>query len=163
MHIYICEKLVSKTQYLNLALQGHFLEWRLTRFGKELFIIETNLTTSTSLIPAFSSFRNLKSCIHKLFKRKQLSRFDSSYPPYTLMHLLSMCCHIEGITESIEKNPLLHKHMVSQFWHLNLYSMIGLKISQKVVISHQSYFKLLSALFIYLSQNMSETQVHQIV
>ena len=40
VHKYICEKLFTKTQSLNLALalQAHFLEWRLTRFGKELFI-----------------------------------------------------------------------------------------------------------------------------
>ena len=39
-HVYIVEKLFTKTQSLNLALalQAHFLEWRLTRFGKELFI-----------------------------------------------------------------------------------------------------------------------------
>ena len=40
-YIHICKKLFAKTQSLNLALalQAHFfLEWRLTRFGKELFI-----------------------------------------------------------------------------------------------------------------------------
>ena len=39
-HINICEKLFTKTPSLNLtlALQAHFLELRLTRFGKELFI-----------------------------------------------------------------------------------------------------------------------------
>ena len=38
-HTYICEKLFMKTQSLNLplALQAHFLEWRLTRFEKEIF------------------------------------------------------------------------------------------------------------------------------
>ena len=38
-HIHIFEKLFTKLQYLNLALalQAHFLEWRLTHFGKELF------------------------------------------------------------------------------------------------------------------------------
>ena len=38
IHIYKCEKLFTKTQSLNLALvlQARFLEWRLTRFGKEL-------------------------------------------------------------------------------------------------------------------------------
>ena len=37
---YTCEKLFSKTQSLNLvlALQANFPEWRLARFGKELFI-----------------------------------------------------------------------------------------------------------------------------
>ena len=37
-HIYTCEKLFAKTQSLKLALvlEAHFLEWRLTRFGKEL-------------------------------------------------------------------------------------------------------------------------------
>ena len=37
--IYIFEKLFTKAKTLNLALalQAHFLEWRLTRFGKELF------------------------------------------------------------------------------------------------------------------------------
>ena len=41
LHIYICEKLFTKTESLNfaLALQAHFLEWRLTHFGKELFQI----------------------------------------------------------------------------------------------------------------------------
>ena len=40
MHIYISEKLFTKTLSLNLSLawQGYFLEWCLTRFGKELFI-----------------------------------------------------------------------------------------------------------------------------
>ena len=40
MHIHICENLSTKTQSLNLvlALQAHFLKWRLMRFGKELFI-----------------------------------------------------------------------------------------------------------------------------
>ena len=43
VHIYIkniCEKVFSKTLSLNLtlALQAHFGEWRLMRFGKELFI-----------------------------------------------------------------------------------------------------------------------------
>ena len=39
-HICICEKLLTKTQslYSTLPLQAHFLGWRLTRFGKELFI-----------------------------------------------------------------------------------------------------------------------------
>ena len=36
--MHICEKLVTKTQSLNLALglQAHVLEWRLTHFGKEM-------------------------------------------------------------------------------------------------------------------------------
>ena len=41
IHIYmVCEKLFAKLQSLNLALalQAHLLEWRLTRFGKQLFI-----------------------------------------------------------------------------------------------------------------------------
>ena len=40
-HIYICEKLLSKTQSMNLALalQAHDLEWRLAHFAKELFKI----------------------------------------------------------------------------------------------------------------------------
>ena len=40
MYIYKCEKLFTKTHSLNmaLALQAHFLEWCLVRFGKELFI-----------------------------------------------------------------------------------------------------------------------------
>ena len=40
MHICTCETLFTKTQSLNsaLTLQAHFLEWRLTRFGKEVFI-----------------------------------------------------------------------------------------------------------------------------
>ena len=35
MHIHICEKLFTKTQSLNsaLALQAHFLAWRLMDFG----------------------------------------------------------------------------------------------------------------------------------
>ena len=35
----ICEKFFTEAPSLNLvlALQAHFLEWRLTRFGKELF------------------------------------------------------------------------------------------------------------------------------
>ena len=41
MHIYICEKLFTKTPSFNLALalalEAHFLEWRLMHFGKELF------------------------------------------------------------------------------------------------------------------------------
>ena len=39
---YTCEKPFTKTQSLNLglALQAHFLEWHLTRFGKELFIYD---------------------------------------------------------------------------------------------------------------------------
>ena len=39
-HIYISEKLFTKIEWLNLAfaLQAHFLEWHLMRFGKELFI-----------------------------------------------------------------------------------------------------------------------------
>ena len=38
-HIYTCEKVLTKTQSvkLALALQAHFLEWRSTRFVKELF------------------------------------------------------------------------------------------------------------------------------
>ena len=37
---HISEKLFAKTKYLNLALalQAHFLKWRSSRFGKELFI-----------------------------------------------------------------------------------------------------------------------------
>ena len=37
--IYIREIFFTKTQSLKLALslQAHFVEWRLTRFGKELF------------------------------------------------------------------------------------------------------------------------------
>ena len=40
MSIYTCEKLFTKNQSLNLALalQAHFLEWRLAPFEKELFI-----------------------------------------------------------------------------------------------------------------------------
>ena len=39
IYAYIWEKLFSKTQSLKLGLelQAHFLEWRLKRFGKELF------------------------------------------------------------------------------------------------------------------------------
>ena len=39
IYIYIYEKLFTKTQSLNLALQlqSQFVEWRLARFGKELF------------------------------------------------------------------------------------------------------------------------------
>ena len=40
IYIYICEKFFFKAQSMNLelALQAHFLEWRLMCFGKELFI-----------------------------------------------------------------------------------------------------------------------------
>ena len=38
--VHVCESSLPKTQYLNLALalQAHFLEWRLTHIGKELSI-----------------------------------------------------------------------------------------------------------------------------
>ena len=38
-YIHTCEKLFTRVQPLNLALalQAQFLEWRLTRFGEELF------------------------------------------------------------------------------------------------------------------------------
>ena len=40
IYIYIHEKLFTKAQSLNwaVALQAHFREWLLMRFGKELFI-----------------------------------------------------------------------------------------------------------------------------
>ena len=39
-HSFICKKLYSKTQIMNFALafQTHIWEWRLLRFGKELFM-----------------------------------------------------------------------------------------------------------------------------
>ena len=57
-YIYACEKLFTKTQSLNLALalQAHFLEWGLTRFGKEIFICKLvdiycdNLTNDSHLL-----------------------------------------------------------------------------------------------------------------
>ena len=38
VHIHICEQLFTKAQFFNFALEANFLEWRLTRFAKELFI-----------------------------------------------------------------------------------------------------------------------------
>ena len=40
-HIHICKRLFSKTQSMNLALvlQADYFEWRLSSFGKELFIM----------------------------------------------------------------------------------------------------------------------------
>ena len=46
MHIYVYEKLFTKTT----ALQAHFLEWCLTRFGKERFNCITYYYVSVDVI-----------------------------------------------------------------------------------------------------------------
>ena len=52
IYIHTCEKVFSKTQSLNLGLtlQAHFLEWRLTRFGKERFILCLSLPSQAASV-----------------------------------------------------------------------------------------------------------------
>ena len=66
MHIYICEKFLTKTQYLNLALasQAHFVEWCLRRFGKELFIIQKHTNTKPEQFKVKNPFKRIRNdCI----------------------------------------------------------------------------------------------------
>ena len=61
MHIYIFEDLFSKIQSMNLALalQTQFLEWRLPRFGKELFICIITLTKIYTAVTKFGPGNDL--------------------------------------------------------------------------------------------------------
>ena len=61
VHIYACEKLFNKTQSLKLALalRTHFLEWRLTRFGKELVVC---VRVDYFSLFTFWSYTNWESC-----------------------------------------------------------------------------------------------------
>ena len=56
-HTFMYEKLFTKTQSLNLALalQAHFLKWRLPHLGKEFFTY--NIMVSMSSIPFWKKNR----------------------------------------------------------------------------------------------------------
>ena len=139
MHIYICEKLFTERESLNLALasEAHFLEWRLTPFGKELFICSSDVNlwwgvvcgcsgcwwVTSGLRWRFGAEQWLRRVRNKLL-RKQFSVGRSAWvrPISNIHEFSSQRSRPDGITKWVEhQSPIL---VDWEIWTLRVWSLV---------------------------------------